>query len=130
MNYLLSDEEQISRLQTIVIDELHLIGDPQRGHMIETILTKLKYLAEVKQIKVQIIAMSATFPNLNEISEWIGGTCYTSTFRPIEIKEYAKVGNKVFNKSGEIEREIANPKENGDWLGILPLIMETIGQGK
>ena len=39
--------------------------------------------------------MSATFPNLNEIAKWIDGKVYISTFRPIEIKEYAKFGEKV-----------------------------------
>jgi DNA polymerase theta len=46
-----------------------MIGDTYRGYLIELILTKVSYLNKKKgtmdSLPVQIIAMSATFPNLN-----------------------------------------------------------------
>ena len=50
--------------------------------------------------------MSATFPNLAEISDWIGGQIYISDFRPIEVKEFAKLGEKIINPDGEEIRQL------------------------
>jgi DNA polymerase theta len=43
VNYLI-EVNQIARLRTVVIDELHLIGDDQRGYILELLLTKLVYM--------------------------------------------------------------------------------------
>ena len=95
--------------------------------MIETMLTKLKHLKDVKKINIQVIAMSATFPNLEEMSQWIGGKIYISNFRPIEVKEFAKIGDKIVNQAGDEVRQLpASNQKDRDWLGILPLIMETV----
>jgi len=47
----------------LVVDELHLIGDDQRGYLMELILSKLSYIK-----RVQIVAMSATFPNIHQVA--------------------------------------------------------------
>jgi replicative superfamily II helicase len=48
-----------------------MIGDSYRGYLIELMLTKINYLNKRKgmmdALPIQIIAMSATFPNLNEV---------------------------------------------------------------
>lgn len=42
-NRLLEDNE-LSELGTIVVDELHLIGDPGRGYLLELLLTKIRFM--------------------------------------------------------------------------------------
>lgn len=69
--------------------------------------------------------MSATFPNLSFISKWLGGTFYISNFRPIEVKEYAKLGKTIVGPDGQKIRELESSVK-GDFLGIVPLIRETI----
>jgi len=34
----------LSQLGTIVVDELHFIGDPSRGYLLEILLTKIRYM--------------------------------------------------------------------------------------
>lgn len=41
----LIEEKELSSLGILVIDELHLLGDPSRGYLLELLLTKLKYAA-------------------------------------------------------------------------------------
>ena len=62
----LLEKNQFNRVTCVLIDELHLIGDDQRGYLLELLLTKLKFLSQKHQ--TQVIAMSATFPNLYQIS--------------------------------------------------------------
>ena len=47
-----------------MIDELHMVGDPQRGYLLELLLTKLRSHNKGGS-QVQIVGMSATIPNID-----------------------------------------------------------------
>ena len=86
----------MGRLRTVVIDELHLIGDESRGYILELLLTKLVYMKMVNpSLKLQVVAMSATFPNLDQVSRWLSAELYVTHFRPVQIREYVKTIGKV-----------------------------------
>jgi DNA polymerase theta len=42
------EEGTLSQLGTIVVDELHLIGDPHRGYLLELLLTKIRFMTTQK----------------------------------------------------------------------------------
>ena len=44
INRLLEEDDLIS-VGAVVIDELHLLGDPNRGYILELLLTKLRYIS-------------------------------------------------------------------------------------
>lgn len=44
----LLEENALGDLGTLVVDELHLIGDSNRGYLLELLLTKIIYMASVK----------------------------------------------------------------------------------
>jgi len=69
--------------------------------------------------------MSATFPNLNEVVSWLNAFVYVTNFRPVEVKEYIKIGDKVCDSTGNVIKNLTSDL-NGDYLGIKPLIKETI----
>lgn len=55
MNEAISDFS-VAKLGTVVIDELHMLGDDQRGQFLELLASKVLSLEH----RVQIIGMSAT----------------------------------------------------------------------
>ena len=60
--------EWINEISLVIADEVHLLGDDDRGPTLEIVLTKLKSLPQ----KPQILALSATVTNADEIADWLG----------------------------------------------------------
>ena len=44
--------------------------------------------------------MSATFPNISDIAQWLNAELYVSDFRPVEVKEYLKFGQEIYASDG------------------------------
>lgn len=45
----------------------------------------------VSSASVQMVGMSATVGNINELAEFLGATTYENNFRPVHLIEYVMV---------------------------------------
>ncbi|KAF7378835.1 hypothetical protein HZH66_015069 [Vespula vulgaris] len=124
----LMEEGDLSTLGAIVIDELHLLGDPNRGYLLELLLTKLKYMTlRETNINIQLIGMSATLPNLTLLAEWLNAELYKTEFRPIPLHEQCKIGKSIYDNELKLVRNLVSLSELPmDTDNILQLCMETI----
>ena len=112
--------EWIDKIGLVVADEVHLIGDSDRGPTLEIILTKLKEL----QNKPQILALSATITNSEELSEWLGCKLVSSEWRPVPLTEGVYDGGTILWNNGDsvgIESSIRGPP--------IDLCLDTIKNG-
>ena len=75
--------EWIDDIGLVIADEVHLIGDQDRGPTLEMILTKMKNLEN----KPQIVGLSATITNAEEISEWLDAELVNDDWRPVPLAE-------------------------------------------
>src|SRR5438309_1509593 len=75
--------EWINDISLVIADEIHLIGDQDRGPTLEIVLTKLKLLEQ----KPQILALSATVTNADDISSWLDSELVKSDWRPVPLWE-------------------------------------------
>ncbi|HWP78945.1 MAG TPA: DEAD/DEAH box helicase [Candidatus Nitrosotenuis sp.] len=89
--------EWIDKIGLVVADEIHLIGDSDRGPTLEIVLTKLKEL----QTKPQIIALSATITNSDELSQWLDCKLVSSEWRPVPLTEGVFDGGTVLWNNGD-----------------------------
>jgi len=75
--------EWIEDIGLVISDEIHLIGDESRGPTLEMILTQLKRLEN----KPQILGLSATISNSQELADWLGCNLVQSEWRPVPLSE-------------------------------------------
>lgn len=55
---------------------------------------------------IQIIGMSATIGNLNDLCKFLNAEVYTRNFRPVELTEYIKCDNKIFKIQYNAEKMV------------------------
>lgn len=83
---------RIGTLGLVVVDELHMIGEGSRGAILEMTLAKVLYTSKT----TQIIGMSATLNNVEDLQAFLKAEYYTSQFRPVELKEFLKVNDTIY----------------------------------
>ena len=114
----------------IIVDELHWIGESNRGYLLELLLSKIIYHNQLPTTRqpVQIIAMSATIPNLNQLGQWLNADVYETTFRPIPLQEYIKIDSILYNKQFHPVRqlEFSSQWNQGDSEGVTELIWNVV----
>ena len=71
----------LSLISTIIIDEIHLLNDPERGPTLEILITILRRLLK----KAQIIGLSATIGNPEELAEWLEAELVEDDWRPVKL---------------------------------------------
>lgn len=69
-------------VDTVIIDEIHLLNDPSRGPTLEILITILK-----KLLKPQLIALSATIGNPKELANWLNAELVIDNWRPVKLKQ-------------------------------------------
>ena len=68
-------------VDTLIIDEFHMIGEFSRGPTLEAAITRAKIINP----GMRIIALSATLRNIEEIEGWLEGTCVEHDYRPVPL---------------------------------------------
>ncbi|RQH01022.1 ATP-dependent DNA helicase [Natrarchaeobius oligotrophus] len=92
----------LSDLTCVVSDEVHLIDDRNRGPTLEVTLAKLRRLTP----RLQVVALSATVGNANEIADWLDAALVETDWRPIDLRMGVHYGNAL-NFDDGTTREVA-----------------------
>ncbi len=71
----------IGEISLVIVDEVHMLNDVGRGPTLEIVMTRLRDIANP-----QIIALSATIRNSDEIAEWLGAKIVKSDYRPVKLR--------------------------------------------
>lgn len=81
----------ISKLKTVVIDEIHLLNDNSRGPTLEIIITIIRE----KLKEVQLIGLSATIGNPKELAEWLEAELVQDSWRPVKLRKGVYLDGEV-----------------------------------
>ena len=89
----------LKSLTVVVADEVHLINDADRGPTLEVTLAKLRQVNP----SAQVIALSATIGNSEEIAAWLGAEHVTSEWRPVPLKTGVVFDRKITYSDAAVE---------------------------
>ncbi|MFC4359745.1 ATP-dependent DNA helicase [Halobium salinum] len=91
----------VDDLTCVVSDEVHLVNDSHRGPTLEVTLAKLRRINP----GLQVVALSATVGNADEVAEWLDASLVQSEWRPIDLKMGVHYGNAINFDDGD-QREV------------------------
>ncbi|WP_435067057.1 DEAD/DEAH box helicase [Haloplanus sp. C73] len=115
----------ISDLACVVVDEVHLVGSEGRGPTLEVTLATLQRRAP----GVQIVALSATVANPDEIADWLDARLVQSTWRPVDLRTGVYADESVRFDSDAVH-DLSVPGDPDDATDATDaLVSETVADG-
>ncbi len=110
--------EWINDVGLVIADEIHLLDSANRGPTLEVTLTRLRQF-----VNPQIIGLSATISNYEELAEWLGAEAVKSDYRPITLYRGLCFDDAVdFVPQKKMEVNPANP--------VKSIVSNTLDKGK
>ena len=110
----------MDEISLVVADEVHLLNEAERGPTLEVVLARLMQVNP----DMQILALSATINNVDEIAQWLKAGYITTEWRPVALKEGVLLHEEVQYKDGDarkVEKRTKDPLTN--------LLLNTIRAG-
>jgi len=110
----------MDEISLVVADEIHLLNEAERGPTLEVVLARLMLTSP----GVQILALSATINNVDEIAQWLNADYVTTEWRPVVLNEGVLLCEEIQYRDGgarTLEKKARDPTLN--------LILSTVRTG-
>jgi helicase len=110
----------MDNISLVIADEVHLLNEAQRGPTLEIVLARLMQVNP----GIQILALSATISNVDEIAAWLKANFIVTEWRPVSLKEGVILHDEIQFKDGDsrkIEKKTSHTAIN--------LVLNTIKSG-
>ena len=92
----------VNNVSLVVADEVHLLNDADRGPTLEVVLARLMQVNP----DVQLLVLSATIKNVEEVAEWLKAISVTTDWRPVTLREGVILHDEVlFSNGGALKIE-------------------------
>ncbi len=110
----------MNELSLVVADEIHLLTEHERGPTLEVVLTRL---TEINP-NIQVLALSATVRNAEEVGQWLHAGSVTTDWRPVPLREgIYNLGQLQFNDGSS--RTI----QSGTKTPVLDIALDVLSSG-
>jgi len=110
----------MDEITLVVADEIHLLNEAERGPTLEIVLARLMQCNP----HIQILALSATINNVDEIAGWLNVKYILTEWRPINLKEGVMLQTEVQYKDGGSRRV-----EQETRLTVTNMVLDTLKNG-
>ncbi len=98
----------MDEISLIVADEVHLLNESERGPTLEVVLARLMQINP----EIQILALSATINNVDEIASWLKAGYVITEWRPVTLKEGVLLHDEIQFKDGDARKIERKTKDN------------------
>ena len=133
-NILQEDQDNLGEIGLIIVDELHMVGDKQRGYHLDILLSKILYMKNVKMLStnIQLVGLSTSLEKDKKIFTcWLKAKFFSHGIRPVPLLEKVKVDDVLydteFQEIGELD---SSNVIRGDEEGILQVSKNTLLEKK
>ena len=120
-----SKPEIMRRVSVVVADEFHLVNDSHRGPTMEINLTRIRHLLP----EAQIITLSATVGNSQDLADWLDSVLIVSEWRPVSLEystlaeldlEPRAIQQSELTSEGNLNppRTLTGPKSHIAWAAL------------
>ncbi|MEW5761529.1 MAG: DEAD/DEAH box helicase, partial [Candidatus Thermoplasmatota archaeon] len=110
----------LEKFNVLIIDEIHLLNDFMRGPTLEVFISRFREMNP----KAQLIALSATITNSDDISSWLNAEHIKSLWRPVKLREGVYYKDGIYFSDGD-EKSIKKIFRDD----IANLVLETVFEG-
>jgi helicase len=73
--------ETLAEAGVLVVDEIHMLGDPGRGPVLEALLARIRD----SETGTRIVGLSATVSNAEQIADWLRAKLLRTSWRPSRL---------------------------------------------
>ncbi|MFP4625083.1 MAG: DEAD/DEAH box helicase [Natronomonas sp.] len=88
IDHALRTGRDLGRIGTVVIDEVHTLGEGERGHRLDGLISRLKYYCETNDHDAQWVYLSATVGNPDELAGQLDAQLIEFEERPVPIERH------------------------------------------
>ncbi|WP_267161630.1 DEAD/DEAH box helicase [Halovenus salina] len=88
IDHALRTGKNLGEVGTVVIDEVHTLGEGERGHRLDGLITRLKYYCRERESNTQWIYLSATVGNPETLARSLKATLIEFEERPVPIERH------------------------------------------
>jgi helicase len=126
----------LDQVSVVVLDEAQMIADPDRGVVLEFLLTMLKVRAQTAPVP-QVILLSAVIGAANSLDAWLEAGLLVTHVRPVPLDEGLIKANGDFRYLDQAGAEVVEPGfihpsfyrgSAQDW--IIPLVQRLVADGE
>jgi helicase len=103
IDHALRTGRDLGDIGTVVIDEVHTLGEDERGHRLDGLISRLKYYTEKRNQSAQWIYLSATVGNPEQLAGKLGANLIEFEERPVPIERHV-----TFTSDGREKVDVEN----------------------
>ena len=108
LDFVLRSGGTVGDIGCVVIDEIHMLGDPDRGYRLAGLIARLKTLCPL----AQIVGLSATIGNTNELARELDLLPIVYEKRPIPLERH------IIFKQDNRKQEVIKRLVEKEWIQV------------
>ncbi|MFC6962033.1 DEAD/DEAH box helicase [Halocatena marina] len=119
IDHALRTGKDLGDIGTVVIDEVHTLGETERGHRLDGLISRLKHYCEQDKGDTQWVYLSATVGNPKQLAGALDATLIEFEERPVPIERHVTFtdGHDKSDIENKLVRRAFDTKSSKDYRG-------------
>jgi helicase len=119
IDHALRTGKDLGDVGTVVIDEVHNLGEEERGHRLDGLISRLKHYCETNGDDTQWVYLSATVGNASELAGKLGAQLIEFEERPVPIERHVTFagGPEKIDVENKLVRRAFDSKSSKGYRG-------------